>query len=411
MIGAVGRDAFADEALAGLRDGRRRARARETRRADRRRADPRSTRPGRRRSSSAPGRERGARRGRAAAARRGPLPARDPGRGRHRRPGSSATGCSASTPRRRGPIAVDPDLTVVNRFELEALVARRTASSRSRSAPRARSCSRTARRSPAPPRRRSTASTAPRRATRSPRACSSRCSRAATTRRRSAAPAPPARSPPRASAPSRRFRRRPRSTRSCARHRRHEIYLAERDGDADHPRLRPRARRRDRAPARAREPGGRAARRHDRHGNQTLEKTTANALRVLELAGRSDIPVAAGADRPLERELAVAAHVHGESGLDGPALPPAEPSAARRATRSTSWRGAIAAQPGAGHARADRAAHERRAATSSARAAPSRAHRPDGRRDRRGQHDAGGRVQHLGRPRGGAGRASTRGST
>jgi inosine-uridine nucleoside N-ribohydrolase len=57
-------------------------------------------------------------------------------------------------------------------------------------------------------------------------------------------------------------------------------------------------------------------------GNQTLEKTTANALRVLELAGRPDLPVAAGADRPLERELVVAAHVHGESGLDGPVLPP-----------------------------------------------------------------------------------------
>ena len=59
------------------------------------------------------------------------------------------------------------------------------------------------------------------------------------------------------------------------------------------------------------------------YGNQTLEKTTTNALRVLELAGRTDVPVAAGADRPLERELVVAAHVHGESGLDGPALPDA----------------------------------------------------------------------------------------
>ena len=58
-------------------------------------------------------------------------------------------------------------------------------------------------------------------------------------------------------------------------------------------------------------------------GNQTLDKTTANALRVLELVGRDDIPVAAGAGRPLERELRVAAHVHGETGLDGPALPPA----------------------------------------------------------------------------------------
>jgi len=57
-------------------------------------------------------------------------------------------------------------------------------------------------------------------------------------------------------------------------------------------------------------------------GNQTLEKTTVNAIRVLELVGRGDVPVAAGADRPLERDLFVAAYVHGESGLDGPALPP-----------------------------------------------------------------------------------------
>jgi inosine-uridine nucleoside N-ribohydrolase len=58
-------------------------------------------------------------------------------------------------------------------------------------------------------------------------------------------------------------------------------------------------------------------------GNSTLEKTTANAIRVLELAGRPDVSVAAGAARPLVREPFVAAYVHGESGLDGPALPPA----------------------------------------------------------------------------------------
>src|SRR6476659_8329850 len=57
-------------------------------------------------------------------------------------------------------------------------------------------------------------------------------------------------------------------------------------------------------------------------GNQTLEKTTANAIRVLEFAGRADIPVAAGADRPLVRERFVASYVHGETGLDGPDLPP-----------------------------------------------------------------------------------------
>ncbi len=59
-------------------------------------------------------------------------------------------------------------------------------------------------------------------------------------------------------------------------------------------------------------------------GNQTLEKTTANALRVLELVGRGDVPVAAGAAHPSARdETIVAAHVHGDSGLDGPTLPPA----------------------------------------------------------------------------------------
>src|SRR6476659_7496982 len=56
-------------------------------------------------------------------------------------------------------------------------------------------------------------------------------------------------------------------------------------------------------------------------GNQTLDKTTNNALRVLELAGRADIPVYSGADGPFARQRAVAAHVHGESGLDGPDLP------------------------------------------------------------------------------------------
>ncbi len=61
-------------------------------------------------------------------------------------------------------------------------------------------------------------------------------------------------------------------------------------------------------------------------GNQTLAKTTANAIRVLEHVERADIRVAAGADRPLVRDPFVAAHVHGETGLDGPELPPAEGS-------------------------------------------------------------------------------------
>ena len=57
-------------------------------------------------------------------------------------------------------------------------------------------------------------------------------------------------------------------------------------------------------------------------GNQTLPKTTANALKILEFVGRTDVPVHVGCERPLVREQWAAAYVHGESGLDGPELPP-----------------------------------------------------------------------------------------
>ncbi|MEH8264353.1 pyrimidine-specific ribonucleoside hydrolase RihA [Aeromonas veronii] len=56
-------------------------------------------------------------------------------------------------------------------------------------------------------------------------------------------------------------------------------------------------------------------------GNQTPDKTLNNTLRILTLLGRDDIPVAAGAPKPLARELIIADNVHGESGLDGPKLP------------------------------------------------------------------------------------------
>lgn len=56
-------------------------------------------------------------------------------------------------------------------------------------------------------------------------------------------------------------------------------------------------------------------------GNQTPDKTLNNALRILTLLGRDDIPVAAGAPKPLMRKLIIADNVHGESGLDGPKLP------------------------------------------------------------------------------------------
>lgn len=55
-------------------------------------------------------------------------------------------------------------------------------------------------------------------------------------------------------------------------------------------------------------------------GNQTLDKTTLNARRVCTIAGITDVPIAAGCDRPLVAPLRVAGDVHGESGLDGPAF-------------------------------------------------------------------------------------------
>ncbi len=55
-------------------------------------------------------------------------------------------------------------------------------------------------------------------------------------------------------------------------------------------------------------------------GNQTIEKTTYNALRVCTLIGLN-VPVARGCPRPLLTEPMNAPSVHGESGLDGPPLP------------------------------------------------------------------------------------------
>lgn len=67
-------------------------------------------------------------------------------------------------------------------------------------------------------------------------------------------------------------------------------------------------------------------------GNVPLALTQANARRVVELAGRADVPVCAGADRPLIRPLVTAEYVHGKTGLDGADLPaPAGPLDPRHA--------------------------------------------------------------------------------
>src|SRR6202167_4881520 len=57
-------------------------------------------------------------------------------------------------------------------------------------------------------------------------------------------------------------------------------------------------------------------------GNVPLELTLPNALRLVEIAGRTDIPVAAGASVPLTRRLITASYVHGEDGLGGVNFPP-----------------------------------------------------------------------------------------
>jgi purine nucleosidase len=56
-------------------------------------------------------------------------------------------------------------------------------------------------------------------------------------------------------------------------------------------------------------------------GNVPLHYTAKNARIICELAGKADVRVFAGCDRPLARKLVTAEHVHGKTGLDGPALP------------------------------------------------------------------------------------------
>ena len=57
-------------------------------------------------------------------------------------------------------------------------------------------------------------------------------------------------------------------------------------------------------------------------GNVGLDRTTKNALQVLDLIGRSDVAVHAGAHHPLVNELREATNIHGQSGLAGVELPP-----------------------------------------------------------------------------------------
>ncbi len=67
-------------------------------------------------------------------------------------------------------------------------------------------------------------------------------------------------------------------------------------------------------------------------GNVPLALTEANARRVTELAGRTDVAVHAGCPRPMVRPLVTAEWIHGETGLDGAGLgEPEMPLAERHA--------------------------------------------------------------------------------
>lgn len=70
-------------------------------------------------------------------------------------------------------------------------------------------------------------------------------------------------------------------------------------------------------------------------GNVPLSLTQQNARKVCELAGRPDIPVFSGCDKPLQRELVTAEHVHGRTGLDGIALP--DPSMPLQSTHAVDF--------------------------------------------------------------------------
>ena len=58
-------------------------------------------------------------------------------------------------------------------------------------------------------------------------------------------------------------------------------------------------------------------------GNSSVEQTTRNAQHVLEVAGRTDVPVVAGAGQPLTRPRGRKTSVHGDDGLGNIGLPPA----------------------------------------------------------------------------------------
>ncbi|MFM2045133.1 MAG: Pyrimidine-specific ribonucleoside hydrolase [Pseudomonadota bacterium] len=70
-------------------------------------------------------------------------------------------------------------------------------------------------------------------------------------------------------------------------------------------------------------------------GNAPLHMTEVNARKICELAGRPDVKVFAGCDKPMFRELHTAPEVHGPTGLNGPILP--EPAMPLQPGHAVDW--------------------------------------------------------------------------
>ena len=94
-------------------------------------------------------------------------------------------------------------------------------------------------------------------------------------------------------------------------------------------------------------------------GNVPLARTQRNARQILELAGRRDVPVHAGCDRPMVRPLETAEYVHGETGLNGAELPEPSLPLGPRPRRRRDRRAGHGPARGQRHLVPDRAAHQR----------------------------------------------------
>lgn len=72
------------------------------------------------------------------------------------------------------------------------------------------------------------------------------------------------------------------------------------------------------------------------YGNVSVEKTTNNALKLMEFLGK-DIPIAGGSSKPLIRHVEDASHIHGESGMDGYSFPEPKKQILQKSSIEEMW--------------------------------------------------------------------------